>query len=64
MQTLKQFSQGIYVAGCALMTMGSLGWMMLDNFKFQKKQLIRDYDNKIKILNDEINKLKMDKTKE
>lgn len=64
MQTLKQFSQGFYVGGCAVMTMGTLGWMISDNFNSQKKQIINDYENKIKNLNNEISKLKMDKTKE
>jgi hypothetical protein len=64
MQTLKQFRQGFYVGGCALMTMGTLGWMISDNFNFQKKQIINDYENKIKKLNDEISKLKTDRTKE
>jgi hypothetical protein len=60
MQTLKQFSQGIYVGGCAVMSIGTLGWMVSDSFEFQKKQIINDYENKIKNLNNEINKLKIE----
>jgi hypothetical protein len=56
----KQFSQGISVAICAAMSTGTLGYMMLDSHKMEKKQIRSDYEKQIKVLNEEIEKLKME----
>lgn len=57
----KKFSQGISVAICAAMSAGTLGYMMLDSHKMEKKQIINDYEKQIKVLNDEIEKLKLER---
>ena len=56
----KQYSQGLYVAGCALMSGTTLGYMMVDAHKNEKKQIINKYEKQIKLLNNEtkITKLK------
>ncbi len=59
----KQFSQGISVAVCAAMSAGTLGYMMCDAHKMEKKQIRMDYEKQIKVLNGEIEKLRLEKAK-
>lgn len=62
MQALyREFSQGISVAICAAMSASTLGYMMLDSHKMEKKQLQNDYEKQIRSLNDEIIKLRVEK---
>jgi hypothetical protein len=56
----KQFSQGIAVAGCAVMSISTLGYMLNDSHQIEKKQLRSKYENQIMNLNQEINKLKLE----
>jgi len=51
---VRQFSQGILVAGCGIMSFTTLGWIVSDIHKMEKKQIRNDYEKTIKILNDEI----------
>jgi ABC-type phosphate transport system auxiliary subunit len=60
---VKQFSQGISVAICAAMSAGTLGYMMCDVYKMEKKQIAMDYEKQIKVLNEEIEKLRLEKAK-
>jgi hypothetical protein len=62
MALYKQFSQGASVAICAAMSAGTLGYMMLDSHKMEKKQIRIDYEKQIKVLNNEIEKLKLERT--
>jgi hypothetical protein len=57
----RQFSQGISVAICASMSAGVLSYMILDTHKIEKKQIKNEYEKQIKILNEELNKLKSKK---
>jgi hypothetical protein len=62
MQALyREFSQGISVAICAAMSASTLGYMMLDSHKIEKKQLRNDYEKQILSLNDEIKRLTLGK---
>lgn len=63
MALYKQFSQGASVAICAAMSASTLGYMMLDSHKMEKKQLRADYEKQIRALNDEIRKLKIENPK-
>jgi hypothetical protein len=58
---LRQCSQGIYVAGCAITSIATLGWMVADIHRMEKKQLQNDYEKTIKILNDEIKAQKIER---
>lgn len=57
----REFSQGISVAICAAMSASTLGYMMLDSHKIEKKQLRNDYEKQILSLNDEIKRLTIEK---
>ncbi len=61
MALYKQFSQGASVAICATMSASTLGYMMLDSHKMEKKQIRIDYEKQIKVLNNEIEKLKLER---
>lgn len=62
MQALyREFSQGISVAICATMSASTLGYMMLDSHKMEKKQLRNDYEKQIQSLNNEIIKLRVER---
>jgi hypothetical protein len=50
----RQFSQGLYVAGCATSSAITLGYMIFDAHKMEKKQLQNEYEKTIKLLNNEI----------
>ncbi len=54
----KQFSQGISVAVCASMSIMTLGYMVHDVHTIEKNQIRATYENQIKVLNEEIEKLK------
>lgn len=56
-----RFGQGISVAGCAITTIITLGWMMDDVHKTETKQIRKRYEDQIKVLNYEIHQLKLDK---
>lgn len=60
MALYKQFSQGIMVGGCALISFGTLGYMINDSHKIQKKQIQTKYEKQILDLNNEINKLRVE----
>lgn len=57
----REFSQGISVAICAAMSASTLGYMMLDSHKIEKKQLRNDYEKQILSLNHEIKRLTIEK---
>ncbi len=59
----RQFSQGIAVSVCASMSFMTLGYMMNDSHRIEKKQLTNEYENKIKALNDKIDKLRLENDK-
>jgi hypothetical protein len=54
----RQFSQGISVVGCSVTSFITLGWMMLDVHRLEKKQIRMEYDNKISNYEKEIHNLK------
>lgn len=54
----RKFNQGIIVAGCAMTSFVTLGWMMLDVHRLEKKELINKYESKISNYEKEINNLK------
>ena len=56
---LKQFSQGICLTGAVLTSFATLGYMVNDIHKMEKKQLRKGYEEQIKQLNNEINRLKL-----
>jgi hypothetical protein len=58
----RQFSQGISVAGCAIMSFVTLGYMVNDIHTNEKKQIKSTYEKQIKVLNEEIEKLKEERT--
>jgi ABC-type phosphate transport system auxiliary subunit len=43
------------------MSAGTLGYMMCDVYKIEKKQIAMDYEKQIKVLNEEIEKLRLEK---
>ena len=47
----KVYSQGLYVAGCASMSILILGYLMDDIHKIEKNKIIKHYENKINKLN-------------
>ncbi len=55
----RQFSQGITVAGCALISFSTLSYIMCDSYKINKKLIINQYEEKIRQLNIEIETLKL-----
>jgi len=55
-----KFSQGISVGGCALMSIGTLGYMLNDSHNIQMKLLETKYGKQIIDLNNEINNLKLE----
>ncbi len=57
-----KFSQGISVGLCGAISASTLGYMMFDVFKMEKKQIRNDYEKQIKVLNEEIEKLRLEKT--
>lgn len=57
----RQFSQGILVAACCSMSCMTLGYMLNDSYKIEKRQIQNGYENQIRILNDEIKKLKIER---
>jgi hypothetical protein len=58
---LKQFSQGLYVATAAITSILTLGYMMDDIHKTEIKQLRNNYEEQIKLLNNEIRNQQMGK---
>ena len=54
----KQFSQGIYVGLSALTSFATLGYIIDDSYKIEKKQLVKKYEDQIIKLNLEIDTLK------
>jgi hypothetical protein len=62
MALYRQFRQGGAVAICAAMSTATLSYIILDCYKIEKKQITSNYEKKIKILNNEIEKLKLEKT--
>ena len=59
----RQFSQGIAVSVCASMSFVTLGYMMNDSHRIEKKQLANEYENRIQALNDKITKLRLENDK-
>jgi hypothetical protein len=57
----KQFSQGISVAVCASMSIMTLGYMVHDVHTIEKNQIKSVYEKQIKVLNEEIDRLKYEK---
>ena len=57
----RQFSQGIAVAACSLMSFSTLGYMLNDIHYLEKKQMKSTYEKQITVLNEEINKMKFEK---
>jgi hypothetical protein len=57
----KQFGQGISVGLCALMSGCTLTYMVNDIHSMEKKQIRNDYEKQIKVLNEEIEKLRFDR---
>jgi hypothetical protein len=55
----RQFSQGIAVAGCGLISFSTLSYIMCDSHKINRKMLINQYEEKINKLNIEIEALKL-----
>ena len=53
----KKFSQGISVAVCASMSAMTLGYMIYDAHNIEKNQIKLAYEQQIKVLNNEIEKL-------
>jgi hypothetical protein len=60
----RQFNQGIAVAGCALMSFSTLGYMINDSHQIEKKQIRLMYENKIVDLNNKISELVIDRNNE
>lgn len=58
----RQFSQGLSVAGCAVMSAVTLGYMMNDCYNMEKRQIKSTYEKQIKVLNEEIEQLKYERT--
>lgn len=58
----KQFGQGISVGGCAVMSILTLSYMANDIHTMEKKQIKSTYEKQIKVLNEEIDKLKEERT--
>jgi hypothetical protein len=57
----RQFSQGISVGLCALMSGATLAYMVQDIHTIEKKQIKSTYEKQIKVLNEEIDVLKMER---
>lgn len=57
----RQFSQGLSVAGCAAMSILTLGYMLDDSHKIEKRQIKSTYEKQIKVLNEEIESLKQER---
>lgn len=54
----KQYSQGLMVAGCAASSALTMGFMWDETVRYEKRQLIKKYENEISNLNMVINNLK------
>jgi len=59
----RQFSQGISVGLCALMSGATLTYMAQDVHTIEKKQIKSTYEKQIKVLNEEIYMLKQERYK-
>ena len=57
----REFSQGISVAICAAISASTLGYIMLDSKKLEQKQIRNDYERQIRELNNQIEKLRLEK---
>lgn len=53
-----RFRQGIYVTGCAIVSFTTLGGMLSHCNKMEKKRIRNEYENKIKVLTNQIKVLK------
>lgn len=56
---LKQYSQGLYVTCAALTSFLTVGYMVNDIHKMEKKRLTKEYEEQIKQLTNEMNNLKL-----
>jgi hypothetical protein len=57
----RQFSQGISVGVCATMSTITLGYMASDIHRNEVKQIKSTYEKQIRVLNEEIDKLKRER---
>jgi hypothetical protein len=57
-----KYNQAFIVAGCAMTSFVTLGWMVNDIHLREKAQLKREYENKITILIGELQELKVNKS--
>ena len=57
----RQFSQGISVGLCALMSGATLTYMVQDIHTIEKNQIKSTYEKQIKVLNEEIEVLKRER---
>lgn len=57
----RQFSQGILVATCAAISTVTLAYMVNDIYNIEKKQIKSTYEKQIKVLNEEIERLRYER---
>jgi hypothetical protein len=57
-RTFAKYEQAIVVAGCSLTSFVTMGWMINDIQMREKKELIMNYEKKIKTLKEENRGLK------
>ena len=58
----RQFSQGISVAGCAAVSFVTIGYILDDAHKIEKRKIVEDYEKQLTVLKDKIKNIKLDKS--
>lgn len=59
----KQFHQGIGLVIGSITSVSILSYIMKDVYRIEKNKLKNNYEKEIKVLNNEIEKLKQERTK-
>lgn len=57
----RQFSQGISVAGCAAVSFVTIGYILGDAHKIEKRKIAEEYEKQVTVLKDEIKRIKLEK---
>ena len=53
-----EYGQGLIVAGCAMTSISTMGWMVNDIHQREKRTIQQNYESKIKMMEEHIKTLK------
>lgn len=56
-RALAEYSQALVVAGCAVTSFATIGWMVNDVHLQEKKKIHQNYESKIKVMEEHIKTL-------